>query len=83
MFFRNLEDRQRLTEKLQALEARLQEKDNDIKMMARKKQLELKQSKHQLQMEQKKSKELLMKLEHARLELSGYRKLEEIQVNYL
>ncbi|TMW52197.1 hypothetical protein DOY81_002756 [Sarcophaga bullata] len=77
---KNLEDRQRLTEKLQALEARLQEKENDIKMMARKKQLELKQSKHQLQMEQKKSKELLMKLEHARLELSGYRKLEEIQL---
>lgn len=62
------------------LETRLQEKDNDIKMMARKMQLEAKQSKQQLQMEQKKNKEILMKLEKVRLELSGYRKLEELQV---
>lgn len=62
------------------LETRLQEKDNDIKMMARKLQLEAKQSKQQLQMEQKKTKEVLMKLENARLELSGFRKLEELQV---
>ncbi|XP_065359216.1 GATOR2 complex protein WDR24 [Calliphora vicina] len=77
---KNLEDRQRLTEKLQMLETRLQEKDNDIKMMARKMQLENKQSKQQLQMEQKKNKDILMKLEKARLELSGYRKLEELQL---
>lgn len=61
-------------------ETRLQEKDNDLKMMARRMQLEAKQSKQQLQVEQKKNKEILMKLEQARLELSGYRKLEEFQV---
>ncbi|KAM7358629.1 uncharacterized protein ACRADG_003527 isoform 2-T2 [Cochliomyia hominivorax] len=77
---KNLEDRQRLTEKLQMLETRLQEKDNDMKMMARKMQLETKQFKQQLQMEQKKNKELLMKLEKVRIELSGYRKLEEFQL---
>lgn len=80
---RNLEDRQKLTEKLQSLEARLQEKDNDIKLMARKMQLESKQTKQQLQMEQRKNKELLMKLEKARLELSGFRKIEELQVNIM
>ncbi|XP_037807218.1 lebercilin-like protein [Lucilia sericata] len=77
---KNLEDRQRLSEKLQMLETRLQEKDNDMKMMARKMQLEAKQAKQQLQTEQKKNKDILMKLEKARLELSGYRKLEELQL---
>ncbi|KAL9907500.1 uncharacterized protein ACN427_003629 isoform 1-T3 [Glossina fuscipes fuscipes] len=77
---KNLEDRQRLTEKLQALETRLQEKENDIKMMARKFQLEAKQFKQHLQMEQRKTKEVMMKLEKSRLELSGFRKLEELQL---
>lgn len=83
--YRNLEDRQRLTEKLQALDTRLQEKENDMKMMARKFQLEAKQFKQHLQMEQRKTKEVMMKLEKSRLELSGFRKLEELQVyiNYL
>uniref|UniRef100_A0A1I8M498 Lebercilin domain-containing protein n=1 Tax=Musca domestica TaxID=7370 RepID=A0A1I8M498_MUSDO len=77
---KNLEDRQKLTEKLQSLETRLQEKDNDLKMMARKMQLESKQAKQQLLAEQRKTKEVLMKLEKARLELSGFRKLEELQL---
>ncbi|XP_059226802.1 lebercilin-like protein [Stomoxys calcitrans] len=77
---KHLDDRHRLTEKLQNLETRLQEKDNDIKMMARKMQLESKQAKQQLQLEQRKTKEVLMKLEKARLELSGFRKLEELQL---
>ncbi|XP_075162470.1 uncharacterized protein LOC142235118 [Haematobia irritans] len=78
---KNLDDRHKLTEKLQTLETRLHEKDNDIKMMARKMQLESKQAKQQLQMEQRKTKEVLMKLEKARLELSGFRKLEELQLH--
>ncbi|XP_073836131.1 uncharacterized protein isoform X1 [Musca autumnalis] len=76
---KNLEDRQKLTEKLQSLETRLQEKDNDLKMMARKMQLESKQAKQQLLAANNKTKEVLMKLEKARLELSGFRKLEELQ----
>ncbi|XP_036338173.1 lebercilin-like [Rhagoletis pomonella] len=75
---RNLEERQRLSEKLEKLETRLQEKDNDMKLLARRVQIETKNFKQQLLTEQKRTKDALMKLEKARLELSGYRKLDEL-----
>ncbi|XP_016985207.1 lebercilin [Drosophila rhopaloa] len=74
---KNLDERQKLQEKLKSLEQRLEDKDNDMKLMARKVQLESKNFRQQLLNEQKKGKEVLLKLEKAKLEISGYRKLEE------
>ncbi|KAL7732296.1 hypothetical protein ACLKA6_018522 [Drosophila palustris] len=74
---KNLDERQKLQDKLKSLEQRLQEKDNDMKLMSRKVQLESKNFRQQLLNEQKKTKEVMLKLEKARLEISGYRKLEE------
>ncbi|EDV97784.1 GH17057 [Drosophila grimshawi] len=78
---KNLDERQKLQDKLRQLEQRLQDKDNDMKLMARKVQLESKNFRQQLLNEQKKSKEVMLKLEKARLEISGYRKLEEFTVD--
>lgn len=78
--FRNLDERQKLQEKLKSLEQRLEEKDNDMKLMARKVQLESKNIRQQLLNEQRKGKEVMLKLEKAKLEISGYRKLEEYTV---
>ncbi|XP_039489254.2 protein MLP1 [Drosophila santomea] len=74
---KNLDERQKLQEKLKALELRLEEKDNDMKLLARKVQLESKNVRQQLLNEQRKGKEVMLKLEKAKLEISGYRKLEE------
>lgn len=63
------------------MEQRLQEKDNDMKLMARKVQLETKNFRQQLLNEQKKCKEVMLKLEKSRLEISGYRKLDEFTVS--
>lgn len=52
-----------------------------MKLMARKVQLETKNFRQQLLNEQKKSKEVMLKLEKARLEISGYRKLDEFTVS--
>ncbi|KAH8343271.1 hypothetical protein KR059_007675 [Drosophila kikkawai] len=74
---KNLDERQKLQEKLRSLEQRLEDKDNDMKLMARKIQLESKNLRQQLLNEQKKCKEVMLKLEKSKLEISGYRKLEE------
>ncbi|KAH8379675.1 hypothetical protein KR009_006483, partial [Drosophila setifemur] len=74
---KNLDERQKLQEKLRFLEQRLEDKDNDMKLMARKVQLESKNFRQQLLNEQKKCKEVMLKLEKAKLEISGLRKLEE------
>ncbi|EDV52005.2 lebercilin [Drosophila erecta] len=74
---KNLDERQKLQEKLKSLEQRLEEKDNDMKLLARKVQLESKNVRQQLLNEQRKGKEVMLKLEKAKLEISGYRKLEE------
>ncbi|KAH8257285.1 hypothetical protein KR038_006742, partial [Drosophila bunnanda] len=74
---KNLDERQKLQEKLRSLEQRLEDKDNDMKLMARKVQLESKNFRQQLLNEQKKCKEVMLKLEKSKLEISGYRKLEE------
>ncbi|KAH8302569.1 hypothetical protein KR044_008278, partial [Drosophila immigrans] len=78
---KNLDERQKLQDRLRTLEQRLQEKDNDMKLMSRKVQLEAKNYRQQLLNEQKKTKEVLLKLEKARLEMSGYRKLEEFTID--
>ncbi|XP_062128259.1 uncharacterized protein LOC133840445 isoform X1 [Drosophila sulfurigaster albostrigata] len=78
---KNLDERQKLQDRLRTLEQRLQEKDNDMKLMSRKVQLESKNCRQQLLNEQKKTKEVLLKLEKARLEISGYRKLEEFTID--
>ncbi|XP_017862599.1 PREDICTED: lebercilin isoform X2 [Drosophila arizonae] len=78
---KNLDERQKLQDKLRVLEQRLQEKDNDMKLMARKVQLESKNFRQQLLNEQKKCKEVMLKLEKAKLEISGYRKLEEFTID--
>ncbi|KAH8268761.1 hypothetical protein KR018_003552, partial [Drosophila ironensis] len=74
---KNLDERQKLQDKLRLLEQRLEDKDNDMKLMARKVQLESKNFRQQVLNEQKKCKEVMLKLEKAKLEISGYRKLEE------
>ncbi|XP_055843257.1 lebercilin-like protein [Episyrphus balteatus] len=78
---KNLEDRQRLTEKVQQLETRLQEKETDMKLLARRLQLETKNSKKELFSEQKRRKEALMQLEKVKQELSGYVKIDELNLN--
>ncbi|XP_055909182.1 lebercilin-like protein [Eupeodes corollae] len=78
---KNLEDRQRLAEKVQQLETRLQEKETDMKLLARRLQLESKNSKKELFSEQKKRKEALIQLEKVKLELSGYVKIDELNLN--
>lgn len=52
-----------------------------MKLFARKVQLESKNYKKQLVNEQNRHKDLIIKLEKTRLELSGYRKLDELGVN--
>lgn len=52
-----------------------------MKLMARKVQLESKNFRQQLLNEQKKCKEVMLKLEKSKLEISGYRKLEEYTVS--
>lgn len=81
--YRNLEERQRLTEKVHQLEQRVMEKENDLKMMARKMQIEAKTYKQNLQNEQRKTKDIMLRYEKARLELSGYYKLEEMHVSFV
>ncbi|XP_037905707.1 lebercilin-like protein isoform X2 [Hermetia illucens] len=66
---RNLEDRERLTERVRYLESRLNEKDNDVKLLARRIQLEAKNYKAQIYKEQQKYKQLIQKLEQARCDV--------------
>lgn len=52
-----------------------------MKLLARRVQIETKNFKQQIMAEQKRAKEAVLKLEKARLELSGYRKLDELGVS--
>lgn len=63
MFWRNLEEREALTAKLQSLEKQLIEKDEDLKVLTRRNHLEAKNFKAQLVNEKKKYKELSQKFE--------------------
>uniref|UniRef100_A0A336LKR4 CSON010102 protein n=1 Tax=Culicoides sonorensis TaxID=179676 RepID=A0A336LKR4_CULSO len=74
---RNLEERERLTERVKDLEQRLHDKDNDVKLLARRLQLEIKGFKTQLQHENQKYRECYGKLERAHGEISRLNNLLE------
>lgn len=67
---KNLEERERLAERVRDMEQRLLDKDNDMKMLARRLQLETKSFKTNLNIEQQKYRDLLSKLEAAHFELN-------------
>lgn len=75
---RNLEERERLTDRLKDLEQRLLDKDNDAKLLARRLQLELKSFKVQLQQENQKYRDCYGKLERAHIEISRLNNLLEV-----
>ncbi|XP_055373522.1 lebercilin-like protein isoform X2 [Condylostylus longicornis] len=77
---KNLEERERLTERLNYLEQKLNEKENEMKLMARKLQLEKKSFKNQLQSEHSKYKDLLTRLEKTKTELTGLTKLDPLGI---
>lgn len=62
---KNLEEREKLQERVRDLENRLIQKDNDMKLLARRLQLEMKSHRTNVQMEQAKYRELLSKIEFA------------------
>lgn len=62
---KNLEEREKLQERVRDLESRLIEKDNDMKLLARRLQLEMKAHRTDVQMEQAKFRELVSKIEFA------------------
>lgn len=78
---KNLEDRQKLTDQVQKMEIKLQEKDNELKLLARKLQLETKSFKIQVQMEHKRYKDAMAKLEKTKNELAVFNKLDELEVS--
>lgn len=67
---KNLEERERLAERVRDMEQRLLDKDIDMKMLARRMQLESKSFKTNLNIEQQKYRDLLSKLEAAHFELN-------------
>uniref|UniRef100_A0A1B0EYJ6 Lebercilin domain-containing protein n=1 Tax=Phlebotomus papatasi TaxID=29031 RepID=A0A1B0EYJ6_PHLPP len=67
---RHLEDREKLSNRVKELEARLVEKDNDIKLMARKLQLESKSFRNQMHQENLKYREVCQKLDKATSEVT-------------
>lgn len=67
---RNLEEREKLTERLKDVEQRLMDKDNDVKLLSRRLQLEVKGYKIQLHQEIMKFRECYAKLERAHAEIS-------------
>lgn len=79
---KNLEERERLAERVKDLEQRLLDKDTDMRMLARRLQLESKSFKTNLNMEQQKYRELFSKLEAAHFELNRT-ELSEKRVNRL
>lgn len=62
---KNLEEREKLQDRVRDLESRLIEKDSDLKLLARRLQLEAKAHRSNLQIEQAKYRELLTKIELA------------------
>lgn len=62
---KNLEEREKLQDRVKDLESRLMEKDSDLKLLARRLQLEAKAHRSNLQIEQSKYRELLAKIELA------------------
>lgn len=62
-FFRNLEEREKLQDRVRYLEVRILEKDDEMKVLMRRIQLDAKNYKSQLIVEQNKSKDLQQRLE--------------------
>lgn len=60
---KNLEEREKLADRVKDLEMRLLDKDNDMKLLARRLQLEIKSFKSNLNIEQQKYRDLLSKIE--------------------
>jgi DNA gyrase/topoisomerase IV subunit A len=60
---KNLEEREKLTERVKDLEHRLMDKDNDLKLMARRLQVDAKNHRTNLNIEQQKYRDLLSKIE--------------------
>lgn len=60
---KNLEEREKLADRVKDLELRLLDKDNDMKLLARRLQLETKAYRTNLHMEQQKYRDLLSKIE--------------------
>ncbi|XP_055610445.1 lebercilin-like protein isoform X2 [Uranotaenia lowii] len=75
---KHLEERERLSDRVRDLEARLIEKDNDTKLLARRLQLESKNFKGQLQQEVLKQREIASKLERAHHEIQRLNSVLEI-----
>lgn len=67
---RNLEEREKLSERLKDVESRLMDKDNDVKLLSRRLQLELKSFKVQQHQENQKYRDCYAKLERAHSEIS-------------
>ncbi|GAB0096192.1 uncharacterized protein DMENIID0001_116720 [Sergentomyia squamirostris] len=67
---RHLDEREKLTNRVKELEARLTEKDNDAKLVARKLQLETKSFRNQMHQENLKYREVCQKLEKATTEMA-------------
>lgn len=67
---RNLEEREKLTERLRDVEQRLYDKDNDVKLLSRRLQLEVKSYKLQIHQENQKYRDCLAKLNRAHIELT-------------
>lgn len=67
---RNLEEREKLTERLKDVEQRLMDKDNDVKLLSRRLQLELKAYKIQIHQDNQKFRECYAKLERAHNEIT-------------
>lgn len=80
---RNLEERERLTERLKDLEQRLMDKDNDQRMLNRRLQLEMKSFKVQLGQENQKYRDCYGKLERAHAEIARLNNLIEVNFNFI
>lgn len=68
-FKRNLEERDKLTERVRTLETSLAEKDDELKVLHRRLQLEAKGFKQQINSGIAKQKELMQKLDKANAEI--------------
>lgn len=77
---RNLEERERLTERVKDLEQLLMDKDDDQRMLTRRLHLEMKSFKTQLGQEAQKYRECYGKLERAHAEIARLNNLIEVRV---
>jgi len=79
--FRNLKERQLLTEENEALKAQLREKEAELKNLQKKNELEVKNLKFQLQNEQRKARNAQIETEKCRLEVNAFSKLDQMNAS--